>query len=1136
MTHLDSMSDPEPSADGQLLEQCLDAPAEQRATLLAELCAAHPERATALRELHGLLEAFGLAHEPPPEPALQERIGSYRLLELLGSGGMGMVWLAEHEGLGRRVALKVLHGGLAQTEKARERFRREALAAAKLDHPSICPVYEVGRADGVPFLAMRHVPGRSLQQLVAASRAAQRAPVALPRRGSDSEQAAVLRLVEDAARALHAAHEAGLVHRDVKPGNLLVTPSGEPVLVDFGLARLEDSEGDALTLTGDQLGTPSYMAPEQVRSGVADRRTDVHALGVVLYECLTLRLPFDAPNRHELQSQILHEEAPDPRTTHRSIGRELWTVLQTAMAKEPELRYRTAAAFAEDLRRLREHEPILARRAGPWGRLVRFVRRHPVAAGVVVVLAAAFVVVLAALQQRGVALADAAAALQTANANEQALQARTAGLMSPRDGVAKALAAVEANENVETISALQAALVQDLERVRFHHAHTVWTAEFDPLGELLLTCSDDGTAKLWRLDGRCVKTIEHGMPCVWAEWSPRGDCFVTASMDATVRLLRRDGSPLHPPIALDTDRVRGAENAVAAVFDPTLAAFPWCARFSPDGSMVLVTAVDRLARVYEVATGAAIGEVVQHDGPLGLGAWSADGSVATCEETGEIHPGRERFAVRVWRPGRDGHRDIATLPMPDSAPWASFSPDGGRLVVACRDGNAWLHDLRAADPVGTRVALRHGGPVWRSEFSPDGSRIVTSSYDGTVRLFDARGEPLQVARFDGPVFETSWVADGARILATSLDNTLRVFDASLNELLVLRGHRDRVFMARMSPDGRHIASASWDHTARLWDLADARLPRLVGHTRRVRGLAALRDGTLLSIGDDRSLRRWDLRTGQTKELPIAAAPSGIALDASEGSVLLGHDDAVARRYDLATGRVLAEFVDDQGIYVSAVFLGDGTVLTSGLGTMRMQWNADGTSPRPWGTRRGARTYCLAGPTSDGLLAAAGWGPLFTIWDRGGAVLTQEPTDPAWRKGDVATWTTALAFAPAATHLAVGSKSGAVRIFVLRGGVATDPAQPRLLEPHDGRVTSVAWSADGAWFASGCTDGAARLWDARTWQLRAVLRGHRGAVNAVLFLADGRLATGGDDGAIQVWVTATEGAKAIARERVAGLLR
>jgi tetratricopeptide (TPR) repeat protein len=309
-------------------------------------------------------------------------LGPYRLVRALGRGGQGEVWLAEDSRLGRRVALKLLRGFAAAPPDALRRFQREAEIASRLDHPGICAVYETGIWDGLPYIAMRYVEGETLALRIAAARDA-----GPPAR---AEIEGTVRLFEAAARAVHAAHEAGVIHRDLKPGNVVVTPSGDPVILDFGLARSEEGDASALTRTGDVFGTPHYMAPEQLqRDGtVVDRRTDVYALGVSLYETLTRRRPFEAPTREALAREILTSEPPDPRRAGIPIPRDLSVVLETALAKEPDRRYQTALDLAEELRRVRVHEPIRARRTGPLLRLGRWARRRPAqAVAVALVLA-----------------------------------------------------------------------------------------------------------------------------------------------------------------------------------------------------------------------------------------------------------------------------------------------------------------------------------------------------------------------------------------------------------------------------------------------------------------------------------------------------------------------------------------------------------------------------------------------------------------------------------------------------------------------------------------------------------------------------------------------------------------------------
>ncbi len=314
------------------------------------------------------------------------RFGHYELLRELGRGAQGVVHLAEDTLLGRRVALKLLVGSGAQSKEVRDRFQREAKLTSKLNHPGICGLYEVGEVEGIPFLAMQYVPGQTLAELLKmardeqqldASRAAQ--SISVMGRSSKGELEDVLRLLEKAARALHVAHEAGLVHRDIKPHNIMVTPEGDPVLLDFGLARDLDAEGQTLTASGTVMGTPAYLAPEQIvadREHI-DRRTDIYALGVTLFECLTLQRPYDAPSWDQLYHKILEAALPNPCKLNPRIPRDMRTVIEVAMERESRRRYPTALMLAEDLRRVRSFEPIQAQAANVFVRLRKWARRRP---------------------------------------------------------------------------------------------------------------------------------------------------------------------------------------------------------------------------------------------------------------------------------------------------------------------------------------------------------------------------------------------------------------------------------------------------------------------------------------------------------------------------------------------------------------------------------------------------------------------------------------------------------------------------------------------------------------------------------------------------------------------------------------
>jgi serine/threonine protein kinase len=422
-----------------LLAEVLELDEGEQDRAIERLCAEHPPLAADLRGHFALYRR--LLGEPAPVDG--DRFGDYELLRPLGSGGMGTVWLARQrrEGVDRTVALKMIRGGGLRSAEARERFRREARAAFRVEHPALCPVYDVGEVEGTPYLAMRYVPGCTLAELVAAARRSGRpldlpgAPATAtrastgsrgPRTGGGPPLERLLELFETLALALHAAHEAGLIHRDVKPGNVMVTPAGEPVLLDFGLVRTDDEASD-LTQSGQPLGTPAYMAPEQIRGhgGEVDRAADVYGLGATLYECLTLEPPFRAETREALYRAILDTPPRPARRSVRGLPKDLDAILETALRKEPRHRYRTALEFAEDLRALREHEPIHARAAGPLTRTALWMRRNPLASFVLFLLALAL----------GFAIAQERAAARGARAARRAQQRAERSLVLARGSI-----------------------------------------------------------------------------------------------------------------------------------------------------------------------------------------------------------------------------------------------------------------------------------------------------------------------------------------------------------------------------------------------------------------------------------------------------------------------------------------------------------------------------------------------------------------------------------------------------------------------------------------------------------------------------------------------------------------------------
>jgi serine/threonine protein kinase/tetratricopeptide (TPR) repeat protein len=400
-----------------LLAEVLERPAGERRSALSELVEAHPDHAAALRARVAVLESLGVLDADGDEP-FPEELGDFHLLRRLGGGGMGVVYLAEQRSLSRPVALKLIRPADLYFPRARERFRREVEAIAALEHPGIVPIHAVGEEQGIPFFAMQRVEGASLGEVVADLSG--RAPESLT--GSDIADAvrghldpdsdapvddsafagsypvAVARILRQVAAALHHAHERGILHRDVKPSNILLAPDGRALLVDFGLTR-EEGDG-SLTASGSPVGTLHYMAPEQVKgSRQLDRRVDVYALGVTLHELLTLQTPFAGVDRTSTEQAILQGRVDPVRVRNRGVPGDLATVCSKAMDWLPAGRYPTAGELGDDLLAVVEGRPVAARPPSALERLLRGARRRPALAAGVLAAALALVALFVVLQR-----------------------------------------------------------------------------------------------------------------------------------------------------------------------------------------------------------------------------------------------------------------------------------------------------------------------------------------------------------------------------------------------------------------------------------------------------------------------------------------------------------------------------------------------------------------------------------------------------------------------------------------------------------------------------------------------------------------------------------------------------------------
>ena len=426
-----------------ILFECLARPEAEWADAVAAAGRDHPHWAQALQQRFAELNAFGLVAAQDPTP---RQVGGYELLHPLGGGAMGTVFLARSVAQPTELlAVKLLQPGLSFSGAAQARFAREREIVGKLRHAGLCVVRESGVADGVPFLAMEYIEGEDLSRRIQRGARSGAPPDA-------AESNRIVALMAKVARALQVAHDAGLIHRDIKPGNIIVRAADDqPVLLDFGLARELEEAGARLTGSGAWVGSPAYLAPEAISGHrPLDARADVYAMGVTLFECLSYHLPYHAPTREALFHGILHARVPDLRRLHPAISTELALVTRVAMAKSPEQRYASAAALADDLEAILGGQPIAIRGPSWFARGLGLVRRRPVFAALAAVLVLALGVTVWSLRELSQGV-DRLRALGLAN---------LAATADPESAVLLSRRAVELLKHPVTVSELQAAVAR----------------------------------------------------------------------------------------------------------------------------------------------------------------------------------------------------------------------------------------------------------------------------------------------------------------------------------------------------------------------------------------------------------------------------------------------------------------------------------------------------------------------------------------------------------------------------------------------------------------------------------------------------------------------------------------------------
>jgi WD40 repeat protein len=960
---------------------------------------------------------------PEPSPGSSGETGAlpaslidhprYRVGEMLGAGGMGVVYRAEHRLMDRPVALKIISRQLADRPEMIERFRREVKAAARLSHPNIVHAYDAEQAGPTHFLVMEYVEGTSLDRLVR-----QRGPLPVPEACDQVCQAAL---------GLQHAFEQGMVHRDIKPHNLMRTPQGQVKILDFGLAhfgREVKPEEDSAT-AGTIMGTPDYLAPEQARDAhSADIRADLYSLGCTLYFLLAGRPPF--PDKTALGKIAAHlEQTPPPLTELRhDLPPGLVRVVEKLMAKDPAQRYQTPAEAAQAL------APFTKAGAPPLRRWVW------IAATVLLGIlgSAGYLfgpIVYRTATNRGKAVIE--------SEGSSAIRAEPLPPVEPGTPL-NAAALVSHPATLEGVRSWTLAPVA--------HPEGVEDTAYSPDGKLLATGCRDGSIRLWDPgSGRLVRLLVG--PSLFLSslaWSPDNRLLAAGSREKTVCLWEAA-----------TGRLLRTMRRPASVI---------CLAWSPDGKTIACGEEDGMVRLVEAASSRAL-EVLQGHSSLVRGVtWSGDGRL--------LASGSSDGTIRLWEVGSatllrtlGGHEGGVDV--------VAFASRGKTLASGGRDSTVRLWEVETGRMV--RALSGHQGDIRALAWAPDGATLASAGTDHLVRIWETEsGRKLRTLEgHTHNITSLSWSPEGSVLASGSGDTTARLWRPASGQLvLTLPGTVVRWgHVVLWSVDGKRMVSGSYHEPVEVWDSATGR----VLHTFPERGSPALAlspDGkklasakaivTVLDVGSGEELRTLE---GHTKWVrAVVWSPDGkrLASAGEDGRVCVWDSDPSKPPLQQAS----------PGVMEVVAWSPDSVTLASGGtdGFVKL-WEPGRPGPQMLAAQLGAIQALAWSP--DGKMLASGHADrLIRLWDpRSGKVLRTlsglfEPTH-------------SLTWSPDSRFLAGGAGWGNLRIWeAATGKVVHSPPG------HTSPMLSAAWSPDGTALASADEMGTVRLWDPATGRPRANL--------------------------------------------------
>jgi WD40 repeat protein/tRNA A-37 threonylcarbamoyl transferase component Bud32 len=1031
-----------------------------------------------------------------PSPVeVSQRLGDYELIEEIARGGMGIVYRARQASLQRVVALKLILTGRLATEAEMKRFRTEAEAAAHLDHPNIVPIYEVGESEGRHFFTMKFVEGGSVAEqienrgLKIEDRAENHPPSSILH-----SQSSIASLVAKTARAIHYAHQRGILHRDLKPANILLDASGEPLVSDFGLAKRAD-EASGLTLSGTILGSPNYMAPEQAAGGTKQLTTaaDIYSLGAILYHLLAGRPPFRADTPLETMRKVVEEEPVPPskcevrsakcepnqwltrRTSH--LAPDLETICLKCLEKDPARRYPSAEALAEDLERWQRHEPILARPSTTWERAAKWARRRPATA---LLLAGSFISVVAFValllfNERRVA-----------HERDRALTNEIFAISEARRAESNAL----------------------LARQNLYAADLFLASQFVEAGQL-------GPA-LQLLEGHRPQPREEDLRGF--EWR-----YLRAQCEGAQRQILRGHTQTIRSLAFSADgrRLASGEGYQVFLWDTadwtlldTLPDRSAMAELVDKGAQALQLMENNPAAAAKMVLGQeSLERLIAKTRPDRAGASL---SLAFSPDGQTLASGDDDDYIKFWNVRT--RRLVSWIP--ETRARLNFLP-GTNLIIAGAGfdfvsgstGETRLYDISTG-----RVVFSFTNSGGLAALSADGRHLATTDSSGRVGMWDtATGERINYFRLDETgVHLLALSPDGRKLAFCLYDNRrFRLWDTvNPHHLADSEGHAARVTALAFSPDGKRIATASTDATVRLWDTRGHERARFAGHLKEVHVLAFSPDGRMLaSAGKDQTVRVWDVESHRRDALPINLRPPLLFSDDSRRAVALDRDgQPVLWEIDSLSLLPVSDRTDLRPVFFATNIVGFMTRDSAAAPWQLELWDATTCALRSRVTFEASDRFDTRRSFSRDRrrLAAAIFDPAEVgVWDVATGRLERRLIAPSKH-------VVGVELSPDGNRVAVVGWRDRVSLWDVTSGAPLQSFDTRAAP-----VASHAFTPGGAMFLTGSSDNLIRLWDVTTGRLRGTLAGHGETPTRLVVSPDGRtLASSSGDGALKLWSLAT----------------